>query len=58
MEPSFDKGEVDKLFSIMKQATLETDEKFANIEARIGDQARDVVETLERVRNEMAGGLQ
>lgn len=38
MASEYDKGELEKLFQILKQATIETDEKFALVENRQSDQ--------------------
>jgi hypothetical protein len=34
-QESFNKSELEKLFAIMKQATLETDERFAILEGKL-----------------------
>lgn len=57
-EHSFDRSELEKLFSILKQATIETDEKFAVLEARVGDQAREIVGAVEKIKNELVLALQ
>ena len=57
-EASFDKNEVEKLFGILKQATLETDEKFNQFENRLSDQTKDVVQVMEKIKAEVILGLQ
>lgn len=42
----------------MKQATLETDEKFNGVELRLQDQERDFIEALNRVKQELIVALQ
>lgn len=42
----------------MKQATNETDEKFAILEGRMRDQAREIVNAIEKIKNELVLAIQ
>ena len=58
MASEYDKSELEKLFQILKQATIETDEKFNQIDNRQNDHLREVVQGLEKIRAEAQSGLQ
>ena len=52
MASEYDKGELEKLFHILKQATIETDEKFNHFDNWLNDHLREVVQGLEKIRAE------
>ena len=57
-EASFDKNELEKLFNILKQSTLETDEKFGLLEHRINQANDEMFQAIEKLKLDIVQAMQ